>query len=111
LRSCDALFLLYFVAIDDGATMPTDREATYARTAGCEVNHTPDGFVVYQAKEEKVHYLNPTAAMIYELCDARLNAPAIATYLQNAFSLPEPPMTEVTDCIDSLIAQGLIQLC
>lgn len=71
----------------------------------------PDGFVVYQVKAEKVHYLNPTAAMIYELCGTRLTVSGIAAYLQKTYSLPEPPMTEVGDCIDALVTQGLIELC
>jgi hypothetical protein len=94
--------------------MPTDQrnsDATYAQTPGCEVSHMPDGFVVYQVKEEKVHYLNPTAAMIYELCGTRLTVAGIAAYLQKSFSLPEPPMAEVVDCIDTLVAQRLIELC
>ena len=94
--------------------MPTDQHASdaiYAQTPGCEVSHMPDGFVVYQVKDEKVHYLNPTAAMIYELCGTRLTVADIAAHLQKAFSLPEPPVTEVVDCIDSLVTQGLIELC
>jgi hypothetical protein len=94
--------------------MPTDqhaRDAIYAQTSGCEVSHMPDGFVVYQVKEEKVHYLNPTAAMIYELCGTRLAVSGIAAYLQKTYSLPEPPMAEVLDCIDTLVAQRLIELC
>ena len=91
--------------------MPTRQDATYARTPGCEISHMPDGFVVYQAEKDKVHYLNPTAAMIYELCDAKLTASGIAAYLQRTFSLSEPPTAEVADCIDSLVKQGLIELC
>ena len=94
--------------------MPTEHDianATYARTPGCEVSQMPDGFVVYQVEEEKVHYLNPTAAMVYELCGTKLNVSGIAAYLQRAFSLPEPPLKEVTDCIDTLIKQGLIESC
>jgi hypothetical protein len=94
--------------------MPTDQHASdaiYVQTPGCEVSHMPDGFVVYQVKEEKVHYLNPTAAMIYELCGTRQSVTAIAAYLQKTFSLPEPPVAEVVDCIDSLVTQGLIELC
>jgi hypothetical protein len=94
--------------------MPTDQrdsDAIYAQTPGCEVSHMPDGFVVYQAKEEKVHYLNPTASMIYELCGSKLTVAGIAAYLQKSFSLPEPPMAEVVHCIDTLVAQRLIELC
>jgi coenzyme PQQ synthesis protein D (PqqD) len=93
--------------------MPTDDAAktTYVQTQGCEISHMPDGFVVYQVEQEKVHYLNPTAAMVYELCSTRLDATGMAKYLQSVFALPEPPLAEVTDCIDTLIKQGLIEAC
>jgi hypothetical protein len=84
---------------------------TYAQTPGCEVSHVPDGFVIYQAKREKVHYLNPTAAMVYELCGTKLTVSDIAAYLGKTFSLPEPPLTEVSECIDSLVREGLVELC
>jgi hypothetical protein len=87
----------------------TDR--TYVQTPGCEVSHVPDGFVIYQANRDKVHYLNPTAAMVYELCGTTLTVPDIAAYLGNAFSLSEPPLAEVRDCIDSLVREGLIEPC
>jgi hypothetical protein len=84
---------------------------TYAQTPGCEVSHMPDGFVVYQVDKENVHYLNPSAAMIYELCGMKLTVRGIAVYLQNAFALPEPPLSEVIDCIDALVTQGLVEPC
>ncbi len=84
---------------------------TYAQAAGCEVSHMPDGFVVYQAATEKVHYLNPTAAMIYELCGTKLTVADIVAYVQKTFALPEPPQSEVAECIGSLVAEGLIEQC
>ncbi len=28
-----------------------------------------DGYVIYHAVEDMAHYLNPTAAVVFELCD------------------------------------------
>jgi hypothetical protein len=84
---------------------------TYTQTPGCETSHMPDGFVIYQSEKEKVHYLNPTASMIYELCGTKLTVSGIAAYLQETFALAEPPLTEVADCIDTLVTQGLIERC
>ena len=84
---------------------------TYKQTSGCEMSQMDDGYVVYQAQTEKVHYLNPTAAMVYELCGTELTVSDIAAYVGNAFSLPQPPLAEVTACIDDLLKQGLIERC
>jgi hypothetical protein len=91
--------------------MPPDSHATYVQTKGCEVSHMPDGFVVYHVETEKVHYLNPSAAIIYELCDSHQTVAAIGAYLQSTFSLPEPPLKEAQDCIDSFLTEGLVEPC
>jgi hypothetical protein len=83
--------------------------ATYTPSPACEISHVPDGFVVYQSSSERVHYLNPSAAMIYELCCAGKSIVAIATYLKETFLLPEPPVVEVIDCVKTFLAQGLIK--
>ncbi len=48
--------------------MPIEPCSKFALTTDCEVNVMSDGIVIYQASKEKVHYLNPTAAIVYRLC-------------------------------------------
>lgn len=91
--------------------MSSENDARFRRTAGCEVSHMPDGYVIYQAEAEKVHYLNPTAAIVYELCETSQSAAAIAAFLQANFSLDEPPLAEVRACIENLVGEGLIEPC
>lgn len=85
--------------------------ATYIQVDGCDAVETADGMVVYQTEIEKVHYLNPSAAMVFELCDARQSASAIARFMQTTFKLPEPPTQEVNTCIQSLLDEGIIRAC
>jgi hypothetical protein len=91
--------------------MLLDTTAIYSQTSGCEKSSMPDGVVVYQTATEKVHYLNPTAAIVYELCGAKQSPDAIAGYLHATFSLLEPPLDEVHACIKQLLAEGLIEPC
>ena len=49
--------------------------------------------------------------MIYELCGADLQKSSIADYLQTAFSLDETPQNQVEQCLESLMTEGLIELC
>ncbi len=72
---------------------------------------TADGMVIYQNDREKVHYLNPTATIIYELCDTHQTTASVAAFLQSMFDLPEPPTKEVADCLESLLDEGVIQHC
>ena len=92
----------------DGAT----KEGTkYVRADGLEVNKMPDGYVVYQAERDKVHYLNPSAAMIFELCGETTTIDAITSYLQEAFTLSTPPAGDVLACLEELVAEGIIRRC
>jgi hypothetical protein len=79
------------------------------RAAGVELSEVTDGFIVYQPGRERVHYLNPTAAMVLTLCDGSLPASHLPAFFAAAFSLPEPPREEVAACLLKLLAEGLLE--
>jgi hypothetical protein len=74
-----------------------------------EVDEVEDGFVIYQADRERVHYLNPTANLILELCDGTLTAAQIVELIAETFQLAEPPYQEVNEALAMLEAEGLTQ--
>jgi hypothetical protein len=74
-----------------------------------EVDEVEDGFVVYQPDRERVHYLNPTANLILELCDGTLTATQIADVIAQTFDLAVPPSQEVDEALAKLEAEGLTQ--
>lgn len=84
---------------------PTRR---YRRKSGDEVVPVPDGYVVYDDVRGMVHYLNPTAAIVLELCDLCATEAAIAGRIQAMFELSAPPDAEVDICLARLLEQDLI---
>ena len=44
------------------------------RAEGIEVNEVADGYIVYQASRDRVHYLNHTAVLVLEMCNGRVSA-------------------------------------
>ncbi len=70
-----------------------------------------DGYVIYDDANDRVHFLNPTAAIVFELCDGAHTAAQISRYIADAFRLAEPPQPSVEDCLSSLRAEGLIEPC
>jgi len=78
---------------------------------GLEKTEVPDGFVIFKAETEKVHYLNPTAAIIFELSDGTRNLKEIAEFMREAYELPQAPLAEVLACSQNLVEQGLLHLC
>ena len=78
------------------------------KTDGLQIDQVEDGFVVYQEDRARVHYLNPTAKLILELCDGTLTAAQIAGLIEEAFSLAQPPRQEVDDALATLETEGLV---
>lgn len=89
--------------------MTDESGASPIRVDGLEINVVDDGFVVYQASHDRVHYLNHTAGILLELCNGAHDAPALAGLLRRAYSLQSDPAEEVTTCLASLRKQELIR--
>lgn len=83
----------------------------YRRTEGLDWREVPDGYVVYDERQELVHFLNLTAAAILELCDGKTNLDAMAVSLQATFDLPNSPRADVEMCLAALVSQRLISPC
>lgn len=79
------------------------------RVAGLEAHEVDDGLVVYQGSKDRVHYLNPTASLVYELCTGEHTAEQIAVLVGDAWDLPEPPRAEVEQCLAQLRAEGVLE--
>jgi len=83
----------------------------YKKSEGLDQNEVPDGYVIYDEARDKVHFLNPTAAAVLELCDGETDVDMIADALRNAFDLSAPPVKEVSECVAALVEQHLIAPC
>ncbi|MBX3023751.1 PqqD family protein [bacterium] len=79
-----------------------------ARCDGLEVIATPDGYVVHQPARDRVHHLNPTAVLVFELCDGTTPAGEIAARVQAAWALADAPVDEVRQCLARLLDEGLV---
>ena len=75
-----------------------------------EVNTVKDGLIIYARLTDRVHYLNPTAAAIFELADGTRDAGDMARLFEQAFGLPQPPVDEVLGGIRQLIDERVLTL-
>lgn len=85
--------------------------SSFIQSKECDAVETADGMVVYQTGDEKVHYLNPTAAVIYTLCDTEQTLETIANFLKDIYDLPDTPTTEVRECVELLLEQSVVDMC
>ena len=90
---------------------PLDTDGRYAKTPGLEVNEVPDGYVVYQSSKDRVHFLNPVAAVIFELCDGNHTTSDIRSVLVAGYELARFPDKEFSSALSNMLTEGLIQPC
>jgi len=75
---------------------------------GLEAHEVDDGLVVFQPSTNRVHYLNPTALVVFELCTGEHTEKDIETLVGEAWDLPEPPREEVQACLTQLRQEGMV---
>lgn len=79
-----------------------------SQVAGLDVNEVQDGFVVYHPEQDRVHYLNTTAAVIFEYCDGLQTEDEIITKVAAAFDVPPARQGEIRACLENLKQEGLV---
>jgi precorrin-6B methylase 2 len=87
--------------LSDGRTCPVKVE-------GLEVNETSDGLTIFHPARDRVHELNPTAAVVFELCTGENAVDTIIGLVQEAYGLPDPPAAEVSRCLKYLRVEGVV---
>jgi hypothetical protein len=78
------------------------------RAEGLDVNEVPDGYVIYQTETDRVHYLNKTAAIVFELCDGARGPQDIVARVSKMFEVEGTADGEIEACIQSLLKEGLV---
>lgn len=89
--------------------MEISDDMTFSPTEGLEISEVPDGRVIYQAASERVHYFNPTAVVVFELCGLGHSVAEIGAFLKDAYGLAAEPAAEVRQCIEALLKENLLR--
>jgi hypothetical protein len=85
--------------------------AYYRKVEGLDRSEVADGWLIFDAPNDRVHFLNPTGAILLELCDGTRSEADLAEFLATSFGLAERPVEPVRECLSALQAQGLIEPC
>jgi FkbM family methyltransferase len=75
---------------------------------GLEVHELPDGLIVFQPRRNRVHQLNQTAAVVFDLCTGELTITQIVALAQEIYELADPLAAEVQGCLERLGGEGLV---
>lgn len=76
---------------------------------GIDVHEVEDGFVVFDSATDRVHYLNPTATVVFSLCDGTRTPNEIAQLVQSAWELDAAPVDDVDACLAQLRDEGVLR--
>jgi Coenzyme PQQ synthesis protein D (PqqD) len=78
------------------------------RSDTIEINPVDDGYVIYDAGCDRVHYLNHTAAVVLELCTGANSLADIAAGVRAAYGPADSLELHVRECVDKLRTEQLI---
>jgi len=78
------------------------------QASNLEVHEVPDGYIVYQKERDRVHYLNKTAALIFEFCDGALQPQDVVKEVAGIYALDPSGYAEIQAALDSLVQEGLV---
>jgi hypothetical protein len=76
---------------------------------GLEINQVEDGFIIYHAQRDRVHFLNHTAVFVLELCNGKHTADEIRDIVWGIYRLKETPETTIHDTLDRLMEEELVR--
>jgi hypothetical protein len=78
------------------------------KAGNLEIHEVPDGYIVYQKDRDRVHYLNKTAALIFEFCDGVLQPQNVVEQIAKIYALDPSGYAEIQAALDSLVQEGLV---
>jgi hypothetical protein len=73
-----------------------------------DITPADDGYIIYQPELDRVHFLNPTAILILELCTGENSPEQIVDLVKQAYGLSDAPVAEVHEGLKQLKAEGLL---
>ena len=79
------------------------------RSEGLEIDEADDGLVVFDPRTDMVHHLNPSAAVIFDLCDGSRDPDAIAALLAAVYELDVPARDDTLAGLRELVERGLVR--
>jgi hypothetical protein len=78
------------------------------RCEGLEIDEAEDGLIVFDPREDMVHHLNPSAAIIFDLCDGSRDLDEIVALLGEIYELGTLPREDALVGLRGLAERKLI---
>lgn len=79
------------------------------RASGLEINEMEDGFILYDPRTDRVHFLNHSCCFVLEYCNGKHSVAEIAEIMKQAWKLESTPLEEVAAVVRQLTDEGLLR--
>ncbi len=89
--------------------MDTCEHTRYRQIGNLEIHEAEDGLIVFNAGTDKVHHLNPTAGVLFELCLQPRTLSELSESVQQLYQLAEAPSQECGQACAQLVEEGLLE--
>ena len=73
-----------------------------------DITEVEDGLVIFEPTSRRVHHLNVTATLVFELCTGDNSVDQIADIVRTAFGVPDTDAAEIIAVVESLRAEKLV---
>ena len=73
-----------------------------------DISPDDNGYMIYRPQQSRITYLNPTAALILELCNGDNSPEQIADLVKRAYGLQDAPVKDVRETLKHLQAESLL---
>ena len=88
--------------------MENSTACQYVQGPGLEVHEADDGLIVFNTATDKVHHLNPSAGILFELCHQAHSIEDVAQSMAQLYQLDELPLDEAKNSVEQLVAEGVL---
>ncbi len=76
---------------------------------GLDISVAEEGCIISRAGYDRIYFVNPTAALILELCTGESSVEQIADLVKQAYHLPHAPIEDTRAVLKQLEAEGLLE--
>jgi hypothetical protein len=91
-----------------GFRQPVARLGNPKRLADLDISAAEEGYIISRAGCDRIYFVNPTAALVLELCTGESSVEQIADLVKQAYNLPQAPVEDTRGVLKQLEAEGLL---
>jgi hypothetical protein len=88
--------------------MTANNSIRFTQVPGLEVHESEDGLIIFNAQTDRVHHLNPTAGVLFELCRKPASCAMLLESLRELYVGEDISADVIQTGIDNLLEEKVL---